>query len=334
MSLPTHMQPNGFNTNQPEEDPGEVLKNYDFWEIINEARAKNREVPRLKPSDYFYPSSSSIIVYEFGEPVVKGSCLRKLYWQRKGEPVTDPISQELGWRAEMGNYVSEMLVEWAKRAGVYVADELAFVDAENNLSGRVDMIYQHPSLKENIGVEIKSVGDYYQRNGTVSGRPDKRTPKLYHLLQVILYLDFFKDHPRYPIRYFELVYIARCTGEHNSFLINLDSEGQAYVDGVPTGMTADMIHARNRQLQQFLDKDEVPPRDFERQYSKEKLLTMAKNGQLTAKQSATVRSGKTLKKGDSACGWCPFHTKCWKEEIDAEQKATKPRGRKKPAHLK
>jgi len=282
---------------------------YDFWEMIDDAYNSHQQLPRLTPPKGYYPSSSSIEVIEYGKKVVKGSCLRKLYWQYTGEPPTDVSSVDQNWRAEMGNWVSNMLVEWCKKAGTYVADEVPFVDTKNYLSGRVDLIYQHPVSKEYIGVEIKSIGDYYQRKGTVSGYPLK--PKIYHLLQVICYLDFFENHPTFPIKTFEIPYIARCTGERNCFVITRDSSGQVYVDGAPSGITAEMIHSRNRRLTEFIKNKELPDRDFTLQFDMEQLRFMADNNLLTKKQAATVKSGKKIKKGSGPCSWCSYKSKCW-----------------------
>lgn len=289
--------------------------------MIDQAYAAAQSIPRFKPNTAYYPSSASVEVIEHGRRVVKGTCNRLQYWRAVGEPTTSTSSQDQMWRAEMGNYISNMLVEWCKRAGTYIADELAFFNEERNISGRVDLVYQHPVSKEIIGVEIKSIGDYYQRQGTVDGDLRKRKPKDSHLLQVILYLDYFKNHPVFPISTFEIPYIARCTGSRHCFVVTLDGSGQALVDGVPTGITTDMIHARFAKLQKHIDSKEVPPRDFTRQYDKETLVHMAKTGQLTKKQSELVLAGRKLAKGDSPCNtWCPFRDKCWEDEIAVEQK--------------
>jgi hypothetical protein len=291
---------------------------YDFWAMIEDA-IDSAGLPRNSGPIAFYPSQSSIRTFEYGKPVVKGSCIRQVYWSKTGEPITDPSSRDQGWRAEMGNWISQMLVEWCKRAGTYVADEYSFTDTERNIRGRIDLIYRHPITKELVGCEIKSIGDYYQRKGTVSGNPMELAPKIYHLLQVGCYIDYFEFHPTMPIKTWIIPYIARCTGERNCFTISRDSAKQLLVDGAPTGITTDMIHERNKELQEYLDKQEVPPRDFELQYSKERLLWMAKTGLLTSKQATDVNAGKKLVKGDGSCSFCSYKTKCWPEEAEKKQ---------------
>lgn len=291
----------------PPEVENELPPLYDFWEILDEAIIEKQiMIPRLRPSESHYPSSASIEIFEHGEKTVKGACLRKAFWDRTSDEPVIPDPTAL-WKMQSGDYISEMIVEYTKRKGIYIADEVAFYDVERNISGRVDLIYNHPILKTKVGVEIKSVGGYQAKKNVLVGKNLK--PKISHLLQTIIYLDFMETH--LGITKFEIVYYARCDAARKVFAVTFGTNREAFVDGTPTGVTPQMIYDRFALLDSYLEKNELPPKDFELQYPKEKLVKMAKMKLLTDKQSQTVLAGKRLQKGDPQCGYCPYQKKCW-----------------------
>jgi len=284
---------------------------FTFWEMMDEAvvtTSFDRDI--LKPYSSNYPSSASIeILNKDGTTTILGSCNRKEYWRRTKEPPTNPASVSSTWNMEMGNWVSDMIVEWTKRRRVYVAHEVPFIYERYNISGRVDLFYLHPVTKRVIGAEIKSVGGYGPSKGVVTGYP--LAPKAPHVLQTAIYLDFFKQN--FDVDIFDIIYYSRENGDRSVFTCTLDeSVGEVLIDGVPSGIKPSDIYKRFEALEIQVRTGTLPARDFELQYSSEKLLQLANSGNLTKKQAADVTAGRKLVKGDSQCSWCVFKEKCWK----------------------
>jgi hypothetical protein len=282
---------------------------YSFWDMLDEAFLSEK-LPRFKPDNHFYPSQASVELQTPHGAKIEGECLRKLYWFKKGEPFSNPTPPPALWKMELGNKVSELIVEQAKKRGVYVADEVPFVDEENKISGRVDLMYRHPVTQEIVGVEIKSVGGYQALKGVITGPYGTvLKPKIPHQLQTLIYLDFFNKNM--GVNLFEVAYIARCTGERNVFRCTLTDDRELLIDGMPTGLKPDGIYGRFRKLQGYLEKEQLPPRDYEISYSREKIKSLARSGSLTKKQRETVSAGKKVVKGDYSCQICPFKDRCW-----------------------
>src|SRR3990167_127910 len=279
---------------------------YSFWDMVNEAFL-SKKIPSFKTENRYYPSQASIDIKEKGRNVVKGSCMRRVYWEKTGEPTTNETDLDSLWKMESGNAISEMICEFVKQRGVLVQVEVPFADTDNKISGRVDLIYKHPVYEKLIGVEIKSVGDYIGIKGVVGG--DFLSPNIKHLLQTIIYLDYFQR--KMNIDVFEIVYFARCTGERSVFRCTFGENREAFIDGVPTGITPNMIYQRFAELNSFIELKTLPSRDYQLQYDKETLKEMASLGLLTKKQTDVVKAGKKLVKGDYDCVICPFKNKCW-----------------------
>ena len=265
----------------------------------------------MRPAMGFYPSSASIRVLEYGEPVVKGSCNRRLFYEAYPEiygTFMSPKEMDFVWRAEMGNVIHDLIVTIAKEAGIYIADELAFYWEEKRISGRADLIYKDPTIDKPVGAEIKTIGDYPGRKGVVTGYP--KSPKIYHTLQAMVYLDYFR-RSHFEINRWDIMYIARCTGERNTFHLTFTDKDELCIDGEPTGIHPGMVYSRIEELRQYIREGKLPPRDFEIRYSQKKLVNMAKRGQLAKKMTQDVLKGKKVRKGDSACSNCPFQDICW-----------------------
>ena len=282
-----------------------------FWEILDQ-RLLNPPVPRLKKAAGFYPSEASIETPDpgTGGVVVEGECLRKIWYRRKGFTPTETTHPDQLWKMKVGDEVHKMIVEAAKKAGIYVDDEVEFYDEEHNISGRVDLFYRHPTRGRVVGAEIKSIAEYQGRRGvvfSVYGEPMR--PKRDHVLQVAPYLDFFSK--KQGVHEWTIPYFSRDTGERSAFSVTLGVEDELLVDGQPSGIRPEGVHQRFRRLEQHLKHDTLPPRDYELKYSKARLLQMANQEDLTKKQIEDVRAGRKVDLGDWRCKLCPYKTLCW-----------------------
>lgn len=277
----------------------------------------------------FYPSSASVEYEdEDGDLQVVGACLRQQFYAHCGIPRTEMMSEDTAVKLELGNWCHEMLVEMVKRAGYWLGDEIRmFTGTELPVSGRADLFLRDPRDDSPVGCEIKSVGGYYGVKMTIKG-PDAR-PKKEHVLQCLPYLDFYG---KYGLTRWILLYIDRDSGAMAEYVIMLEDDGSANVQGegfaeIWRHINLKSIKARWAKLREYIDAGELPPRDYTFQWSNKQILKKKKNGELTKTDTTAVdrkiKSGKTdeplLKKGDWNCAYCDWKGRCPNEdEIDGK----------------
>lgn len=261
----------------------------------------------------FYPSEASIsFINEFGENEVVGDCHRKSYWKRAGEKATNTISAPAQRKMDFGNYLHDLEVNYYKKARIYVADEVRFWNKEKQVSGRVDAFVM---LDGNlVGVEIKSIYEYYGRMGVIDcPRGVVFAPKKEHVMQVMLYLDYFKE-----VSLFKISYIDRGSAASAEHDIRLNSDGCPVVNGKTwEWLTLAGIYERFAVLKQYLTDKTLPPCDYCLVYPKERLQVLYETGRLNKTQMVqfekglVVMSGKN-KMGDWQSSYCPYKNKCQK----------------------
>lgn len=276
----------------------------------------------------FYPSSASCVLP--GGPA--GGCLRKQYWYFIGEEQSDPPSENALVNMAMGDATHEFVVEQCKRVGIWAADERRIWEPSFNLSGRVDLFLWHG--QQVVPVEIKSIHGWYGHQGVVKPSKTKPfAPKIEHVLQFFTYMDFYHRHPNAlngTPPYGLIFYIGRDNGARAQHKIEVgvvsDENGpiKKTVKGMEMEVTFPIVNGQNwefitnvgiyerwEQLEEYVKNEELPPRDFTLQYSRDTLKAMADAGELTAKQASEVKADRWLEKGDWHCSYCSFKTKCW-----------------------
>jgi hypothetical protein len=225
---------------------------------------------------------------------------------------------------ELGNVSHDLIVELCKKERVYVAHEVPIFWDDVGISARPDLFI----LDEDgsvVGVEIKSVHGHHGRKGVIEAKKDAPfMPKLEHILQSMIYLDFYSQ---YKIKAWIIFYIARDNGfrgQHWMELKQLEDEWESprtgrklkskfpVVNNVELAeVTTKAVYERYAQLWAQLDKKEVPNRDFMLQYSKETLEQMAKDGRLSKTDSDKVKNDRFVEKGDWQCSYCSYKSMCW-----------------------
>jgi hypothetical protein len=291
-------------------------------------------------SQYFHPSSASTEYDKDGMHVVEGSCLREQYYRIANVESTSPSEPDYIFSALMGDKVSELIVELIDTHGFRMglqrlAVEHSFYDERINVSGRSDLIFWDHNSSEVVGIEIKSVG-MYKADQTLDN-PDPS-----HIMQSVLYLDYYKNfippNQKSPKAWY-IWYVARTENwnikgkKHGSpmtmlwdYKITLDSSGVPTVEGaygskVFPQYSVASIHARYNKLEGYVEKNEIPPRDYDLQYSEEKLAALHKLNKLTRKMDKEkvekwiakgAPEGKlNLDLGDFACRLCSYKNECW-----------------------
>lgn len=288
-----------------------MYDNYDLFAALDEHITRPRfGAPREKR---FYPSEASVEVIDSnGDRQVLGGCLRASYFRltaTQGMP-EDARSQFI---FEQGSRVESMLIDWWKEMGIWAADHIKFVDYAHNISGELDALLVEPSGQLYIA-EVKSFYGYNAKAELFGNKSKDGMPKMSQLLQTLIYLDFFKER----IPYARMVYFARDSVDRRTFKIELaEMNGELYpkVEGtILTTFTMNDIYARYASLQRMIDAGQVPPNDFELQYSPAKIEAQYAKGNIGKTKydkykSGKVRDGAYL--GDWNCRYCRYCNQCW-----------------------
>lgn len=324
-------------------------------EYMSRPRLGDKKPPTLWPSE-----ATAIITNQYGEQEVVGKCRRATFFrylldsyefdrkfinykplveELKGKSIpTDPYLQWI-WRA--GELYEEHLIGLAKASGVYIADQVPIYAPQWNLSGKIDLVVVNPDTGLFSAVEVKSV--YGFNANFVLGTPTDRkkgqlgTPKDSNLMQIALY-DWWYASEHSGFEESRLVYGARDTGRFAEYAIktpydeeksqyNITYEGLAPTDTSPTTspITIDSILAQYKFVSDSLDNGKIPARDFDQQYSDEKIALLHSRGELSkadservAKRLEQIQQGKDklnkqIEKGDFQCNFCQFAKVCYNE---------------------
>jgi hypothetical protein len=298
----------------------------------------------------FYPSSASCVVLDpvTGLKKVVGgpsSCLRHQYYAINKYAYTNRGSAQNELKKEMGGHIQEMVEDKLKQAGVWFGSEKRIWIPHIGLSGRLDAWCWDPeSLRDGrsripVPIEFKSISGY-QEGGVVKVSKHKLMPKDEHIAQVLPYLDFFSQWPEFfhgePVK-IVLFVISRESMTWKEHIVMLGGDGHY---GMPFAEDERYAIVRNEigtfqlqylsirgvynrwaQLRQYLRKKEIPPRDFEKDYSNEKLALLAekevlnktKRGKLaTARKNDPDGKGPWMPgEGDWQCAYCEYKDLCW-----------------------
>ena len=321
----------------------------------------------------FWPSSASIGRFETSRnityEVIDGACMRNSFYRMTGQSVTDFPDPKMYDIWDLGNAAEDIYVErfrglndWRLIFPNMNGDKLKFSGPDTGLSGEADIVIQHKETGENIGIEMKSYygfwgamdvagyevakaafgagGAYLRNDDPRKTAPGK--PKTQNLLQTCLYLEEFWDSPSLPIKTWKIIYVARDKGPTVEFDVTLvEHQGKrcACVDGVVyPDINLEAIHARYTALGNYVDKNELPPRDFIIEYSPDYFLTgklpMGMNSwhqvkhmdwkDAVNKKASSARSAVNKKKylneaqsgvkRDWNCDYCPYLSRCQQDE--------------------
>lgn len=301
------------------------------------------EYPALSTSarnTSFYPSSVSVETTDALGKKIIGSCLRQQYYSFTQETESNRGEVDYSFSAMMGDKVSELLVQLIDQHGFKMglqrlAVEHRLFDPRINLSGRCDIIAWDYKNNEPVGIEVKSVGEY-------KASKTMEMPAMEHLMQAVLYLDYYRTYLPQEQVVPKKWYIWYCSRTENysikakkhgspltmlwDFYITLDDEGvpTVHTDKISKTLpefSVPKLHARYIKLAEYINNKILPDRDYELEYSPEKITSMYKLDMLTRKADKEAVE-KWLKKGapegklklelgDFECKLCAYRSKCW-----------------------
>lgn len=256
--------------------------------------------------DAMYASDASIELSPDAKGRTKyGTCLRAQWYRMNGYP-EDNVGPGgvAGLRKAMyGHAIEEIEKELLIRAGIQIlSSELSMYWPDEHISGRVDRVIRDPENNTRAGIEYKSVQGHFGKK-TIN-----EAPKPEHMLQVMVYMAFFGQE--IPVWY--LMYHDREDGASGEWTLILTKDGKLSVDGVVYNeYTVENILKRYRQLWGYYLRNEIPPRDYDLQYSPEKLQWMYENGALGREDTKRYKAHQTLTKGDWQCRFCRFVKVCY-----------------------
>ena len=317
------------------------------WSFINHVtayisrpRIGNEKAPTLWPSE-----AAAIIKNEYNEEVNLGRCRRSIFFRylkasfkyyekyaHYKELVKEIQTKEVEpdtyikfiWA--QGNLYEDYLLENAKKSGVYIADQTQIYVPSHNVSGKVDVIVLDPTDGKYRIVEAKSV--YGFNANKVLGTPAERKqgkmgiPKPNYLMQLGLYQWWYANQ-REEYSDGLIVCGARDTGRYAEFGLTVElseetNENHIYFypnnthpgEKVDSGITIENILSQYEYIQNCLDSGVIPERDFNIQYSDQRIDTLYSRRKLNKsereryeKRQAQIkknssRVNKQLDKGD------------------------------------
>lgn len=281
-----------------------------------EATDEHMTRPRVHfPSnDFFNPSASSVrYIDKHGIARVEGTCMRASYYRYTGVEglPTDAYSE---WIFRLGKKVEDILVEEWKQMGIWVSNNVKFYDKEYNISGEIDVLLCNPETQKLFATEVKSFYGYYATK-EICGTPRQAgKPKTNHLLQTLIYLDVCK---RYKILdYAKLIYYARDSASRKEFDVDIVQDGEhkrPMINGViDYRFTIEEIYDRYAELQGYLERQELPPAEFEMKWDAAKVQKFYDLGEVSKTAYQDFQKNPDKKPvGDWQCRYCAYKNTCW-----------------------
>lgn len=299
-----------------------------------------------KVSSSFHPSSSSIkILTDKGLVKTVGSCLRKEYYRITDTSYSNDSKPDWEISSYLGDRMHELIADLLDKYGFSmklqkIATEHPFFYQKHNISGRCDMLLWDLEEQAPIGLEIKSVGEYKASKVITSPDPE-------HVMQSMIYLDYYRNHiPKnqlYPKKWY-IWYLSRTENwvikskKHGSplqnmwdYCVELSPAGCPIINSnegreVWTNYTLDAIYTRFNDLKKHLVDGVIPDRDYILEYPEEKILGMYKLGLLEKKgdielierwiKKGSIPGALRVEMGDFECKMCPWKDSCWGSEVN------------------
>ncbi len=284
--------------------PASVLQQLDDH-LINKISLETRQ-------RHFYPTSASCIA---PDGTIIGACARKVVLEFWGYPITDPAKADMHYVWGLGKSVETMCLEWFKQMGIYKANAVRFYDPDFNLSGELDgVLCEAPGSKNLFGWECKSGhGNYFITNQITGKNGVPPAPKDENLLQVCVYLDYFKQLP-----YFNLMYIGRDDCSRTEYIIRLTeidgkkypqitrASGSTYID---KRISTAAIYNRYMDYALHASKDILPKADFKPIMTQEEVDKELEDGLISKAKHTRFTKGESLTTS-WRCVYCQFKTYC------------------------
>jgi len=267
--------------------------------------------------NYFYPSEAGIEWTDpHGELRLEGACPRAVFFRLTNGVKKAPTNPYSEWIFALGKAVEIILVEQWKQMGIWEGSNIKYFDEEHSISGELDCLVRDSKSGELICAELKSIYGYNATRDVIKGtRTIVPKPKVANLLQLLLYVDFFKD----KVSYGKLVYYARDSAARREYDVTIredSSTGLKYpvVDGVvDPRFTVNDIYKRYEMITECVKRNELPSLHYEKIWDDAKIQHRFKIGEVS-KTAMETYTKKGTPIGDWNCSYCAYEKVCWGEE--------------------
>jgi hypothetical protein len=334
--------------------------NWSFINHITDYLARPR-IGESKPPTLWPSEATAIRQNKHGEEEVVGKCRRASFFRYLKdcykfyekysfyEPLVTAIEKEyvrpdvyVQWIWRQGELYEQYCQDMAKESGVYIGDQIQIYIPGANVSGKIDLIVINPGTGLYNIIEIKSV--YGFNANTVLGTPSQRSkgalgePRDSHLMQLAIY--DWRLAKTDPERYgpSKLVYGARDTGRYAEYEVFSTEDTDLHPTNsyihykgncpnqtapVNSGISIQNTLDQYVYIQNCVDSGDVPARDYDLEYSEEKVTTLFNRGELNKsdteryeKRKLQLVEGKkkpvkAVEKGDWQCRLCSYKNICY-----------------------
>tara|TARA_Y100001973_G_C5178800_1_gene323615 strand:+ start:898 stop:1821 length:924 start_codon:yes stop_codon:yes gene_type:complete len=277
--------------------------------------------PRDKP--HLWPTESSV-QWEAsnGLVITEGSCSRAVWYRINGFPVTDEPIPRMHWVWKAGQDWEDHCNQLSADRGILAAKSIKIQDTSLPLtiSGEIDGVnfyLDSENIKHFYVIDYKSTGGSYYNTVKLMGNSRHNPfPKVENLLQLMVYLH--RD-PR--LEFGMLVYLIRDKMDRTQFEIELITDDDGLVFARVNGKnypkySVNEIYRRYARICDYYDREELPPRDYDFEYTDSKAKMLHDVGELSKSALQKHLSGKAKdRQGHWRCSYCNFRQQC---ELDGE----------------
>ena len=281
----------------------------------------------------FYPSSASVEwIDDLGRRKVVGTCLRQQYYTICGIDETNPADIAGLLKMHFGNVYHDGIADLLRWSPLFLAAEKRmwrpYEEGRPSVSGRVDLFMLDEETGTPIVGEIKTGGGYFFERNQIKGlKSVPAQPREGDVCQILTYLDFYG---KYVVEKGFLYYIDRASCNTSQYLIRMDDDGSAWIQGTNIAeywrhINIPAIDSRWAHTQACLEAGQLPRRDYCLQFSNDELLVMYEEDELSKTDKGKVKKliekgydedQPIIEKGDWNCRLCRFRDLCYGKEWD------------------
>lgn len=293
---------------------------YNIVEAINDNLMREPVLKSIdkKPSQGYYLSPSSAMCYSKEDGSAIGSCIKKVWLDKKGYPRSRPITIYNQYQFQTGLLWEDWLIKQYKEIGIYRDNNVKLIDNDLKLSGELDLLHINPTNNNLEFTECKTYnGSNYQVAKELLGSDIAiPKPKDQHLLQVVSYLMVVR---RYNINVGNLLYIDKSQSKvynHKQFKIYLEGTKIKYdtlfrsvlVTQEEDRFDTESLKEKNEACIKLLDLDYIPEPDYKIQYNMEEFEQAYKRGEVSKYKYESVLKGNAYleDQGHWQCAYCPY----------------------------
>lgn len=219
-------------------------------------------------------------------PSGANKCMRQLYYDWTGQPVSDYRTATDIWRMNLGTWMHKMFAHYLKEMGEDVQDEVEMTFKDWRLKypihGYMDNVIMINGVM--FPIELKTVFGYGGKAIQLSGQPredDATQEKIY-----IAFNNFVGGI---------VAYLARDSFYRTQFIISMSKEDKEAFK--------EKIILRFMELEDYVDRKVLPKRDYQ--------AIVCDGELLDTKQKNNVKY-----KSDWQCMYCVYRSACYREELD------------------